>query len=107
MAQSVSNWGRWGEDDELGALNYIGHAERARTAALVCSGRAVSLSRETSLKDQPGLGDGRHEVSNWEHGSQDYIGLTFHGFAVTHLDALCHFFHEGRMYNGFSSDEVG
>ncbi|HET9201351.1 MAG TPA: cyclase family protein, partial [Dehalococcoidia bacterium] len=106
LAQGVSNWGRWGADDELGTLNHISDAQRARGQSLVRSGRIVSLSRETALKDQPGLGDGRHEVSFWQHGSEDYVGLTFHGFAVTHLDALCHFFHEGKMYNGFSSDDV-
>jgi kynurenine formamidase len=106
LARDVSNWGRWGSDDELGTLNYITDEQRRAALALPRSGRVVSLSRETSLNDQPGLADGRHEVALWEHGAQDYIGLTFHGFAVTHLDALCHFFHEGKMYNGFAAAEV-
>jgi kynurenine formamidase len=106
LAQQVSNWGRWGPDDELGALNYIGEEQRRQALALPRSGRVVSLSRQTALTDQPGLADGRHEVALWEHGAQDYVGLTFHGFAVTHLDALCHFIHEGKMYNGFSAGEV-
>lgn len=106
LARQVSNWGRWGPEDELGTLNLIGEEERRRALTLASKGRVVSLSRETKLASTPGLGDGRHEVSLWEHGSQDFIGLTFHGFAVTHLDALCHFFHDGRFYNGFAASEV-
>jgi kynurenine formamidase len=106
LAATVSNWGRWGPDDELGTLNFIGDAERREALKRARTGRTVSLSRETNLRVAPGLADGRHEISFWEHGSQDYIGLTFHGFAVTHLDALCHFFHDGKMYNGFAAAEV-
>jgi kynurenine formamidase len=36
----------------------------------------------------------------------DFIGLAFHGFAVTHVDSLCHIFRDGRMYNGHSSSNV-
>ena len=44
-----------------------------------------------------------------EAGSYDIVGMTCHGFAVTHVDALCHVFTpEGKhgMYNGFSIDNV-
>ena len=40
------NWGRWGNDDQVGAVNLITPEKRARAASLVRSGRAVSLSRE-------------------------------------------------------------
>jgi kynurenine formamidase len=36
----------------------------------------------------------------------DSIGVTFHGYAHSHLDAVCHLFHQGKMYNGYSRDEV-
>ena len=36
----------------------------------------------------------------------DYIGIAPHGMATTHLDALCHIFYEGKIYNGYSKDEV-
>src|SRR5947209_20330662 len=39
------NWGRWGRDDQVGALNLVTPAKRAAAARLVTSGRAVSLSR--------------------------------------------------------------
>src|SRR6202171_6013019 len=44
LLESVSNWGRWGKDDQRGALNYISNEKRAGAARLVQSGEAVSLS---------------------------------------------------------------
>ena len=40
-----SNWGRWGKDDEVGAINLITPQKRVAAAGLVRSGRSVSLSR--------------------------------------------------------------
>ena len=37
----------------------------------------------------------------------DYLGINTHGYANTHLDALCHLIWEGKMYNGFAATEVG
>src|SRR5438094_8410947 len=39
------NWGRWGKDDQKGAINLITPAKRVAAARLVKSGRSVSLSR--------------------------------------------------------------
>jgi len=36
----------------------------------------------------------------------DFVGVAFHGMATSHIDALCHVFVDGQMYNGFSKDEV-
>ena len=44
-AEAYRNWGRWGDDDRLGTLNFIGDAERARAAALVRRGASFSLSQ--------------------------------------------------------------
>jgi kynurenine formamidase len=38
--------------------------------------------------------------------SADFIGVSFHGMAVSHIDALCHVFVDGRMYNGFPASDV-
>src|SRR5215470_6976586 len=40
----LSNWGRWGKDDELGTLNLVTPAKRKAAAALVKEGVTVSLS---------------------------------------------------------------
>ena len=50
------NWGRWGEDDQLGALNLITDEKRQRAAGLVKSGRAVSLSRDVPTIPGPTSG---------------------------------------------------
>ena len=41
-----NNWGRWGDDDQLGAINLITPEKRVQAAGLVKSGRSVSLSRD-------------------------------------------------------------
>ena len=38
------------------------------------------------------------EPPRWA-GASEHIGLAFHGYSVTHLDALSHYFWDGRMYN--------
>ncbi len=40
------NWGRWGDDDQMGAVNLVTNENRLAAAQLVKTGRAVSLSRE-------------------------------------------------------------
>src|SRR5712692_9009890 len=45
----LSNWGRWGKDDELGTLNLITPAKRKQAVALVKEGFSVSLSRDASV----------------------------------------------------------
>ena len=40
----LSNWGRWGDDDQLGALNLITNEKRKQAAGLVREGVSVSLS---------------------------------------------------------------
>src|SRR5580700_3514278 len=45
LIKSRRNWARWGQDDQLGAINLITPAKRAAAARLVRSGRSVSLSR--------------------------------------------------------------
>lgn len=118
LFDKVSNWGRWGADDQRGTLNHIGPDEIARAAALVREGRTVSLSR--AFPTQPGAENPRPaqhfmmvtgEDRQAPHlpgmeASFDYIGIAFHGLVCTHLDALCHIFREGVMYNGRPASEV-
>ena len=42
----LSNWGRWGQDDEVGAANLITPAKRLQAAALVETGEAISLGHD-------------------------------------------------------------
>ena len=52
--KELSNWGRWGEDDELGALNLITPAKRRAAAQLVREGITVSLARDVEKETAGG-----------------------------------------------------
>ncbi len=104
--ETLSNWNRWGPDDGLGGLNYITPEKRRQAAALVHSGRTVSCGRiihagspQTPQSSFLSFSDSKFAL--------EYIGFVYHGPAITHLDSLCHIFHEGKMYNGFAMQTVG
>jgi kynurenine formamidase len=109
--EKINNWGRWGKEDERGALNYITPAKRAAAAKLAQAGETVScslpLSTETSPDNPQPVQHMMLHVGPPGVASLDYFGIAPHGMAFTHLDALCHVFWEGKMYNGFSHKEVG
>src|SRR5213595_3218361 len=48
--KEFTNWGRWGKDDQMGALNLITPAKRKQAAALVKDGISVSLARDADLE---------------------------------------------------------
>ena len=111
MMETLSNWGRWGKDDQLGALNLITPQKRREAAALVKEGISISLARN-AIKVRVGvsapfehrmLQTGVMPESDY---SGDVYSVQFHGFTHTHVDALCHIFHQGRMFNGYSQQEV-
>jgi len=99
------NWGRWGKDDQLGAINLITPAKRAAAARLVRTGRSVSLSRP--FPKDPGPNNplpAHHFMRTHPRGkggfSADYYGIYYHGIASTHIDALCHTWDDDAMWNG-------
>ena len=111
MMRSLSNWGRWGKEDQLGALNLITPRKRKQAAALVKEGAPVSLSRNAVKTKKGAFIPFEHKMLNTgqTRGASDASDTYFtryHGFSVTHLDALCHQFYQGKMYNGFSQEEV-
>lgn len=109
----LSNWGRWGKDDELGAINLITPERRRAAIGLMREGLTVSLARDVETKTAP---DNQspfvHRMnqatlpSNTGNSRSDNFAVSYHGFAHTHIDSLCHVAHEGRMYNGFALTEV-
>lgn len=105
--QGLSNWGRWGAGDNAGTINHITPEVRRHAASLVRSGRAVSLSRPWNTRGGRGNANpAQHFIRTWDEAAIDYIGIVFHGYATTHIDALCHIFFEGKGYNGRNADEV-
>ncbi|MCC6382750.1 MAG: cyclase family protein [Dehalococcoidia bacterium] len=105
--ESCRNWGRWGPDDSAGTINLITPEKRRRAASLVRSGRAVSLAYPLNTTGGPGnWNPAQHFVRAGSDAAVDYIGILFHGYATTHVDALCHIFWEGRMWNGKPASDV-
>lgn len=115
--EATKNWGRWGAEDEAGALNAITPAMRAAAAALVRDGVAVSCARE--LPVEPSVenprpaqhhmlvaGDVASSLVPGIGATMDYIGVAFHGMATSHVDALCHIAVDGKLYNGFPVTDV-
>ena len=105
----LSNWGRWGDTDELGTLNLITPEYRVRASRLVTEGISVSLSHDY-IKEVA-----EDATSPWEHellGSgrgaflSDRYSIAYHGYAHSHMDSLCHNSFEGEMYNGFSREAI-
>lgn len=108
----LSNWGRWGKDDQLGTLNLITPEKRKEAAGLVREGISVSLARnaeEIEAADNPmPFGQLMLKTDN-EPGNQwamDSYSVSYHGFAHTHMDSLCHLLYQGKMFNGFSQTEI-
>ncbi len=109
MMQELSNWGRWGKADEKGTINLITAAKRKAAVAEVKEGFPVSMARDTNSSKEidnssPFVVKMSPPVDN--QFNMDEYTVFFHGFAHTHLDALSHVFHEGKMYNGFPQSSV-
>lgn len=114
--EATKQWGRWGDDDERGALNLLTPERVQRAAALAREGIVVSCGRELAVapaadNPRPAL---HHMVMGGDVGSRsqslqasaDFVGVAYHGMAVSHIDALCHVFVDGVMWNGFPASDV-
>ena len=98
----LSNWGRWGKDDQIGALNLITPAKRRQAAALVKEGFSVSLASDADTVKAV------DNANPYEHTmlaiGTDRIAVSFHGITHTHLDSLAHINANGVFYNGYTPD---
>lgn len=128
---TLSNWGRWGDDDVHGTLNLVNAEHVRRAAQLVRHGTTVSCAWEIDTSPRPdqiagppqrwflrsgqGFADEhrvqRPGVLSAHQGSRlstasEYLGLYYHGYSVTHIDALSHCFWDGRMYNNRPAEWV-
>lgn len=116
LFERVSNWGRWGEEDQRGTLNYLTSDRIAAAARLVRNGETVSLSCPLNTKrqlDNPEPADHHMTMlADVDIGSgslrfaKDYVGVDYHNDGHSHIDALCHVAFDGALYNGRSSDSV-
>src|ERR1700731_2968919 len=102
----LSNWGRWGKDDQLGTLNLVTPAKRMAALALVKEGVPVSLSTNTFFEkavDVPCPLEWAM-TSATDTGATDRVAFPcIHGAASTHIDSLAHTFFAGKMWNGYDA----
>ncbi len=114
--EKLSNWGRWGKDDQIGTLNTITPDDIVRAAGLVRKGRSFGLGIPLNTKIQTGLFGGRWNPihtflatgTDAFSGNQDAGGIEYADDAInmpiqgsTHWDSLNHVYYEKKMYNGY------
>ncbi len=114
-----SNWGRWGDDDECGAVNHLTEERVLRGIAAVEHGRTFSLGapigRPEGDPKTPSRPDAQHYMrrdrGHYEagkvagddrQGADDVLFLPIHG--TTHVDALGHAWYGDQLYNGFDPE---
>jgi kynurenine formamidase len=117
---SLSNWGRWGDDDRIGTLNLITDEVRVAAASTIRTGRAVSLSRPIDSLNPDPLDSGFALVQRFmtlnevaDHVGRElryeavteYVGIGAHG-SNTHVDGLAHYSWDGKNYNGFAKGDT-
>ena len=116
LMEELSNWGRWGPSDELGAANLITPAKRLEAIALATEGITVSLAHrlltnEAADVSRPferrmlGLPDPTREPV-FRGGVSDNYNISYHGYSHSHIDSLCHILYKGLMYNGVSQETI-
>lgn len=113
----MSNWNRWGEDDERGAANHLTGDVVLAACAAPRAGRVYNLGIELN-RNAPFAGnrispqhfmaaDGGDYAAlgreDWGT-ADDYLFLACGG--TTHIDALAHVWSGGALYNGHSFREV-
>jgi kynurenine formamidase len=120
IAGRVNNWGRWGDDDELGTLNFVTDDVRRKAAGCVVSGRTFSLSLALSEAEgiQKGLVPARFnpvrtmsyvnvplsDDPEWICANEDVVVMPLQ--CATHWDGLAHVSYRGRLYNGYPASAV-
>jgi kynurenine formamidase len=112
LMKDLSNWGRWGKDDQIGTVNLITPAKRIEGLGQVKDGVSVSLARDVEkvkAADNPApfVQTVTHTGANpTGQFVVDTYSVDYHGQAHTHMDTLAHIFYEGKMYNGVPVSSV-
>jgi len=116
-ANKISNWGKWGPDDEIGALNYLTPDKIVAAAQLIKKGKVFTLGADLTqdwneplwpgrtpsirfnVKDAAGYLTYRKLPPGGYKSADDWIGLYVHG--TTHTDSLAHTWHGNQIWNGY------
>ncbi len=105
LFHTVKNWGRWGNDDQLGAANLITEAKRKQALALAREGIVVGLAHPP-LKEAAADNTNPFNHTMNRGLSTDTYSVSYHGYAHSHIDALCHILYKDQTYNGHPRAEV-
>src|SRR4029077_9873294 len=105
LFQQVKNWGRWGPNDELGSVNLITPAKRKAAAGLIKTGETVSLAH-TLLTEKADDNASPFEHTMLRGNNMDRYAISYHGYAHSHIDALCHILYKEQTYNGYARADV-
>lgn len=115
-----SNWGRWGEDDELGAVNYLTNEQVLRGIRAVEDGETFALGLPIGRPEGDPVWPGRDGTNHYmdrdkghyesgkatahgrAQGADDVVHMPLHG--TTHVDAPGHIWYDDEMYNGFDAN---
>lgn len=117
VGRELSNWGRWGPDDQVGTVNFITPAKRVAAAHLVRTGRVISLGMPFSKAGPQPSGDARfnpiHRMTRLLTDAVDVDGfsaaddvITMPLQCATQWDGLAHVGYDGFAYNGVPSSAV-
>ena len=120
LADAPTNWGKWGAEDELGSLNYLGPEQVIAAAALISRGEVFTLQRLIGNPEGDPVWPGRMaaertqiiDESAWDgpeapvlpgglHYADDKITAFLQG--STQYDALGHVWFGGRIWNGYDA----
>ena len=119
LARKVNNWGRWGDEDEIGTLNLVTPEVVRRAAACVRTGRVFPLGiplgpdgpqlglikgRINPLRTMIALNDPLSADPDGACSNDDLVVMALQ--CATHWDSLAHVSYSGRLYNGFPAGSV-
>lgn len=120
LAGVPDNWGRWGADDEVGAVNYLTSEQVLRGIGAVEDGETYALGLPVARPEGDPVWPDRAETAHYMerdeghyesgkiprrgglHGADDVVHMPLH--ATTHVDAPGHVWYDGELYNGFDAD---
>jgi kynurenine formamidase len=111
----LSNWGRWGAEDESGTLNLLTPETVTAATGLIRTGRRVHCARALKIgrAATPGAEFLHHMLVGGEEAAQagmsstaDWIGMGIHGFDSTHLDSPAHIVWNGTLFNGIPAAHI-
>ena len=116
LGRRLSNWGRWGPDDERGTVNFITPDKLIAAGALIRQGKVFDLGipldengpqqggrRVNPVHLMSATGDTQLFPGGFKF-SDDYIFMPLQ--AATQWDSLAHVFYDDQLYNGFPADDI-